>query len=108
MARGLKFRSLEVESSIGVVKTKALISFAVTAKLICVFVFAYTNIWLSHYAAQIVFKLFIFSLQGKRRKFMFMKFLKASSKAPNEMIRSASSRLRLYSLPLICVPKWDT
>ena len=30
-----------------VVKTKALISFAVTAKLICVFVFAYANCWFS-------------------------------------------------------------
>ena len=29
-------------------KTKALISFAVTAKLICVFVFAYENCWFSH------------------------------------------------------------
>ena len=29
-------------------KTKVLISFAVTAKLICVFVFAYANCWFSH------------------------------------------------------------
>ena len=36
-----------------VAKTKALISFAVTAKLICVFVFAYAKIWFSHKAAQI-------------------------------------------------------
>ena len=34
-------------------KTKALISFAVTAKLICVFVFAYANIRFSHVAAHI-------------------------------------------------------
>ena len=33
-------------------KTKALISFAVTAKLICVFVFAYAKRWFSHEAAQ--------------------------------------------------------
>ena len=33
-------------------KTKALISFAVTAKLICVFVFAYAKCWVSHDAAQ--------------------------------------------------------
>ena len=32
-------------------KTKALISFAVTAKLICVFVFAYAKIQFSHVAA---------------------------------------------------------
>ena len=35
-------------------KTKVLISFAVTAKLICVFVFAYANIRFSHVAAHIV------------------------------------------------------
>ena len=34
-------------------KTKALISFAVTAKLICAFVFAYADCWFSHEAAQI-------------------------------------------------------
>ena len=31
-----------------VAKTKALISFAVTVKLICVFVFAYAKRWFSH------------------------------------------------------------
>ena len=36
-----------------VAKTKALISFAVTAKLICVFVFAYAKCWISHDAAHI-------------------------------------------------------
>ena len=35
-------------------KTKALISFAVTAKLICVFVFAYAKIRFSHVAAHII------------------------------------------------------
>ena len=35
-------------------KTKALISFAVTAKLICVFVFAYAKNRFSHDAAQII------------------------------------------------------
>ena len=34
-----------------VAKTKALISFAVTAKLVCVFVFAYAKIRFSHDAA---------------------------------------------------------
>ena len=34
-----------------VAKTKALISFAVTAKLICVFVFAYADCWFSHVMA---------------------------------------------------------
>ena len=37
-------------------KTKALISFAVTAKLICVFVFAYANRCFSHDASHIRFK----------------------------------------------------
>ena len=34
-------------------ETKALISFAVTAKLICVFVFAYAKSWFSHDTAQL-------------------------------------------------------
>ena len=37
-----------------VAKTKALISFAVTAKLICAFVFAYADCWFSHAAAHIL------------------------------------------------------
>ena len=36
-----------------VAKTKAQISFAVTAKLICVFVFAYAKRWFCHDAAHI-------------------------------------------------------
>ena len=39
--------------TIRVAKTKALISFAVTAKLICVFVFAYAKIRFSHDAAHL-------------------------------------------------------
>ena len=35
-----------------IAKTKVLISFAVTAKLICVFVFAFAKMWFSHDAAQ--------------------------------------------------------
>ena len=37
-----------------VAKTKALISFAVTAKLICAFVFAQAFCWFCHAVAQIV------------------------------------------------------
>ena len=37
-----------------VAKTKALISVAVYAKLICTFVFAYTDCWFSHDADQVV------------------------------------------------------
>ena len=36
-----------------IAKTKVLISFAVTAKLICVFVFAYANSRFSHVAAHL-------------------------------------------------------
>ena len=45
--------SLDCTTCIYVAKTKALISFTVTAKLICVFVFAYAKCLFSHYAAQI-------------------------------------------------------
>ena len=51
MARGFGFRKYW-DCSIRVAKTKALISFAVTAKLICVFVFAYAKRWFSRDAAQ--------------------------------------------------------
>ena len=70
MARGLKFQIHKVEGlyypcsenkgadqlrgTIRVAKTKALISFAVTAKLICVFVFAYTKIRFCHDEAHIL------------------------------------------------------
>ena len=39
---------------IRVAKTKVLISFAVTAKLICAFVFAYADCWFFHAAAHIL------------------------------------------------------
>ena len=38
-----------------VAKTKALIGFAITAKLICVLVFAYAESWFSHDAVQILY-----------------------------------------------------
>ena len=37
-----------------VAKTKAPINFAVTAKVICVFVLAYANCWFSHEVAQMI------------------------------------------------------
>ena len=50
---------MDLESSrnhtIRVAKTKALISFAVSLKLICAFVFAYADCWFSHAAAHIHF-----------------------------------------------------
>ena len=42
-----------MDCTIFVAKTKALISFAVTAKLICAFVFAYAKVRFSHDAAHI-------------------------------------------------------
>ena len=42
------------DCTIRVAKTKALISFAITAKLICVFVFAYTKSRFSHKETQII------------------------------------------------------
>ena len=41
------------DCNIYVAKTKALISFVVTAKLICVFVFAYAKSWFSHNEAHL-------------------------------------------------------
>ena len=53
-ARSLKFLFKKKRNCmIGVAKTKALISCAVTAQLICIFVFAYADCWLSHEAAQL-------------------------------------------------------
>ena len=37
-----------------VTKTKALISFAVTAKLLCAFVFAFADCWFSHVVAHYI------------------------------------------------------
>ena len=52
MARSLKFlRKKKRDYTLRVAKTKGLISFAVTAKLICVFVLAYANCWFSHVEA---------------------------------------------------------
>ena len=45
----------EKGSTISESKTKLLISCAVTAQLICAFVFAYTNCWFSHAKARIIF-----------------------------------------------------
>ena len=54
MARGVKIGIKEVEGLYYVAKTKALISLAVSAKLICVFVFAYAKSWFSHEASHII------------------------------------------------------
>ena len=51
-ARSLKF--WERKCTIRVVETKVLISFAVSVKLICVFVFAYADCWFSYASAHIL------------------------------------------------------
>ena len=57
MVRGLKFEFRKKrDHTIYVAKTKALISFAVIAKLICIFVFAYAKRWFSHDGAHIEFQ----------------------------------------------------
>ena len=50
-----------MDCTIGVVKTKALISFAVTAKLISAFVFAYAKSRFSHAEAHISLEFAVFS-----------------------------------------------
>ena len=57
-----------------VAKTKVLISFAVTAKLICVFVFAYADCWFSHAAAHILGSCYLLLLSNVL-KFFDPKFL---------------------------------
>ena len=53
-ARSMKFRIYEVEGLYySCSENNSLISFAVTAKLICAFVFAYADCWFSHVAAHI-------------------------------------------------------
>ena len=53
-AGSLKFQiSKEEEVYYPFSENKGVISFAITAKLICVFVFAYADCWFSHEAAQI-------------------------------------------------------
>ena len=47
------------KSTIGVAKTMALISLAVTEKLICIFVFAYADCWFAHEEAQVMKEMFI-------------------------------------------------
>ena len=55
IARDLKFRFRKKrDRTINVAKTKALITFVVTAKLICVFVFAYAKGLFSHDVAHIL------------------------------------------------------
>ena len=57
-ARSLEFHiKKKRKCTFRVAKTKALISFAVTVKLTCTFVFAYADCWFSHEAAQLISQL---------------------------------------------------
>ena len=49
-----KARSLKEEELYFLVKTETLITFALSAKLVCTFVFAYADCWFSDEAAHIV------------------------------------------------------
>ena len=72
-------------------KTKALISFAVTAKLICVFVFAYAKIRFSHVAAQIV-KIHMNTGNGNKTNFNGFLIGSTSRKSAANGIKMTSAR----------------
>ena len=55
-------------------KTKALISCAVTAQLICNFVFAYAKIWFSHDAAQLLLDRRLIKAKQHNGYFLFFSF----------------------------------
>ena len=68
------------DCTIQVAKTKALISFAVTSKLICVFVFAYAKIRFSHVAAHFMAQniyLFLVAIKSST-EFMIILFINES------------------------------
>ena len=60
--------------TICVAKTKAMITFTVTAKLICVFVFAYADCWFSHGAAHLLCVTYLneSSISGELGSFFFL------------------------------------
>ena len=60
-------------------KTKALISFAVTAKLICAFVFTYTKSRASHYVAQLFMSWLIILTLKFTRQMLYIKLVLFSS-----------------------------
>ena len=78
-----------------VAKTKALISFAVTAKLIWVFVFAYAKKRVSHDAAQIEVNVVtkLYELHYEKTCFLHMRKHKCRSAA---WLRTADQRLCLH------------
>ena len=56
-----------------------LISFEVTVKLICVFVFAYADCWFSHDAAQLMMLVFLYYSSGSHVSLFSGMYFSASS-----------------------------
>ena len=78
-ARSLKIRvKVKRYCTICVAKTKALISCAVAAQLICAFVFAYANCWFSHAVAHICSHLYNSWDMKIRRNDSITQFLRTS------------------------------
>ena len=95
------------DCTICVAKIKALISFAVTAKLACAFVFAYADCWFSHAKAHmkkfrarrcsVIFNIYILSLTIKKEKYIKSKHDK-SWVFPNHVLTIVNSLFLLGSL----------
>ena len=87
-------------------KTKALISFAVTAKLICVFVFAYAKIRFPHDEAQII----VFSLEPY---FGITKFIPFVIRCPlfhaygHASVMKQSLIINVCHVPVECPPGYE-
>ena len=89
-------------------KTKALIRFAVTAKLICAFVFAYAEIRFSHDAAHFILKIETFrfiaqviSISSRLKKTVFV--IERISLLFAFLIESKGSCVHYENLPMQCM-----
>ena len=89
-----------MDCTIRVAKTKALISFAVTAKLICVFVFAYAKIRFSHDAAQFIQDLDFHHCLGDKAYLSFDSAAKKQTKGTQSGLpRSGKKVLKMKFFP---------
>ena len=78
-----------MDCTIRIAKTKALISFAVTAKLICVFVFAHARNRFSHNEAHIVLAYNVVNASHRRKYFDFTMAMKMKNKSNvQELVQS--------------------
>ena len=84
--------------TICVAKTKALISFAVTAKLICGFVFACADCWFSHAVAQMITVYCVFELKYLWLHCFTFDTHKLAPKFNPRMHRNDSFLIRMKSL----------